>query len=805
MTYTKSAPCPVCGGWDNLPRGKGVRCQGYRRNDGKSVVCYRRESSHPTDDGGWWHPLESEAEATRIIPAAKEKPPLPPAQPCDGDPLDDLVVFQSKTPRGYRLAEEDVYPARNAAGQVVAVQATYRNSQGEKEPRPWTWDPVTGWQMNLRKTSPIFGLDALAARPNAPVLVVEGPKTLRAAQARFTDVVVVSPFGGKNGAKAVLEALKGRDKVTWWPDADRNGGSQKEFLAAAEKTDSKDVRVVALPDGLPDKWDLADPIPEWVDPEALLAAAVPVGRGDRPYPELPEIVFTPGKIADTIKRMQAVLSGVENLFSRGNDLVWIRRLKEPGKEGGISREAGAPSIAILTPPRLVEIATEQATWKKMGQKGKPYPADPPAQVIQAYLAGASERPHKPLTGLIETPTLRRDGSILNTRGYDDATGLYLIPSFDPLPIPDTLTRADALEALGVLLEPLDEFQFETDADRSVAVAAILTALIRRVIPAAPLFAFDAPKPRTGKSLLAQVIAIIATGRAAAMMGFPPEPQEFSKKIFAALLAGDQIVCIDNIPPGHAIESDTLCTALTEPIINDRILGKSENRKVPSNAVWLATGNNIAFARDVADRTLRCRLDAKMESPEHRHTRRTPEQLKASVCDRRAELIQAALIILRAYHQAGYPCQDDMSRFGGFDAWSQTVRGALVWLEMDDPCKTRLHVKADDPIRNSTEGLLTAWWDVFGEGIVTAAEVFKHKNTALQEAIEEAIGAGKDARELGKWCQRTVGGYYGGFALQKAGMTRNKSTRYAVKKTETQNCGYQTYSSPQVTIAPQMSL
>jgi KaiC/GvpD/RAD55 family RecA-like ATPase len=72
--------------------------------------------------------------------------------------------------------------------------------------------------------------------------------------------------------------------VTWWPDADADSGSQKAFLAAAEKTDARDVRVVALPAGLPDGWDLADSIPDGIDPEALLAAAVPVDRGDRPAP-----------------------------------------------------------------------------------------------------------------------------------------------------------------------------------------------------------------------------------------------------------------------------------------------------------------------------------------------------------------------------------------------------------------------------------------------------------------------------------------------------------------------------------------
>jgi putative DNA primase/helicase len=396
--------------------------------------------------------------------------------------------------------------------------------------------------------------------------------------------------------------------------------------------------------------------------------------------------------------------------------------------------------------------------------------------------------------LIESPTIRADGSILNSPGYDKATGLYLIPSFDLLPIPDTPTQQDARDALRILLEPMSEFRFETDADKSVAVAALLTALVRRVLPSAPLFAFDAPKPRTGKTLLTQVIAIMATGRPAAVMGYPPETIEFNKKIFAALLAGDQIICIDNVTPGSQIESDALCSALTESIVKDRILGKSENQAVAANATWFATGNNIAFARDMADRVLRCRLNAQMESPEHRETTRNPDDLKAFVLQGRAKLIQAALTILRAHHMAGYPERNNLSRLGGFDTWSDVIRGAIVWLGMADPCDTRRSVKDDDPVRNNAEGLLRSWFAMFGSDKKTAREVLEkadkgwgpncppeHKD--LKEAVEEAIGSGKDSREFGKWLAGTCDGHYGSFVLRKSGKTSAGIIRWSVSRIE----------------------
>ena len=67
-------------------------------------------------------------------------------------------------------------------------------------------------------------------------------------------------------------------------------------------------------------------------------------------------------------------------------------------------------------------------------------------------------------------------------------------------------------ALRTLAEPFKDFPFIDDASRSVALAAVLTALVRRCLRAAPLFAYDAPKMASGKTLLITVVSYVATGR-----------------------------------------------------------------------------------------------------------------------------------------------------------------------------------------------------------------------------------------------------------------------------------------------------
>ena len=56
------------------------------------------------------------------------------------------------------------------------------------------------------------------------------------------------------------------------------------------------------------------------------------------------------------------------------------------------------------------------------------------------------------------------------------------------------------------------FPFVAPCDRSVALAGMLTALDRLSMDTAPLIAFTAPTAGTGKSLLVDIIAVLATGR-----------------------------------------------------------------------------------------------------------------------------------------------------------------------------------------------------------------------------------------------------------------------------------------------------
>lgn len=115
---------------------------------------------------------------------------------------------------------------RDAAGKRIGGVCRFEPAAGKKEIVPLTcWrDDETGrlsWRWKQWPVPrPLYGLDRLAARPEAPVIMCEGEKDTDAAGWMLPDWVAVCwPGGGQASGKVDWRALDGR-KVLYWPDAD---------------------------------------------------------------------------------------------------------------------------------------------------------------------------------------------------------------------------------------------------------------------------------------------------------------------------------------------------------------------------------------------------------------------------------------------------------------------------------------------------------------------------------------------------------------------------------------------------------
>jgi putative DNA primase/helicase len=188
--------------------------------------------------------------------------------------------------------------------------------------------------------------------------------------------------------------------------------------------------------------------------------------------------------------------------------------------------------------------------------------------------------------------LRPDGSVLDQPGYDERTGIFYDPRGVKFPeIPERPTRDDAVLAIKDIKALIRDFPFVDDASRSVAISGILTALIRRSIPHAPLHSFSAPVAGSGKSKLVDVASMHANGHRAPVVSPGSTPEEMEKQLGSMLIAGDRLISFDNCE--KPLGGPLLCQCLTQPFVKPPLLGKSENPDVPSDAIYFATGK-ISF-------------------------------------------------------------------------------------------------------------------------------------------------------------------------------------------------------------------
>ena len=229
-----------------------------------------------------------------------------------------------------------------------------------------------------------------------------------------------------------------------------------------------------------------------------------------------------------------------------------------------------------------------------------------------------------------------------------------------------------------------------------------------------------------------------------------------------MLAGQSLITIDNVT--DELGGAAICQLVSEHRPAIRILGRTELVPVETRGMSMfANGNNITIVGDLCRRSLRIRLDAKVENPETKVFNGDP--VVAVLADRGA-YVAACLTICRAYVAAGRPGK--LSRLASFEAWSDTVRSALVWLGKADTVKSIDTSHADDPERLGLAALHRAWAQVFGSREVFLKEVIEacekrsivHHGPPPQFAFDhpdlrtavQAIVKGKqiDAAALGYW-------------------------------------------------------
>ena len=417
-------------------------------------------------------------------------------------------------------------------------------------------------------------------------------------------------------------------------------------------------------------------------------------------------------------------------------------------------------------PYLRDKLCQNSSWVKYDGRSRSWvDIHPPADAAQVLLKRFGDWKFRVLAGIISTPTLRPDGTILKDAGYDPATQLLLIDPPDMPDIPDKPTREDALAALKLLKDVLSEFPFAEDKGVSLAgaLSAIISTVCRGAFPIVPIYIADAPEAGSGKSYLLSTVSWIATGQAMPVLGSSNQ-EELNKQLNSAVLTGQSQVCIDNIV--GEIGGETICRLTEQPRPQVRLFGLLKTVNVDARSIsFYANGNNIIVVGDLCRRVIRSRLDTETERPGDRKFKNNPREM---VLADRGKYIAACLTICRAYIVEGRP--NKLPPLHSYGEWSDTVRSALVWLGEADCVKSQEMSRADDPQTAARLTMLNEWKDKNGTGmshgrqvseIITLCEANKATPTGkdyLNKGLRDAVLAimppqhslKPDAQSLGTW-------------------------------------------------------
>lgn len=490
-----------------------------------------------------------------------------------------------------------------------------------------------------------------------------------------------------------------------------------------------------------------------IDEEAWRDHVVPLRRVADTDNVRPEIRMT----ADLHLSVDAAVDVLRHdlaVFHRDGHLV--HHVRTDATEADDSLLEGTPQIRIMAAATLRERLTGLAKFTKYDarklQKKDAKPADawvhsvPSDHVVSAVIARGMWPSVRALVGLLEAPSLRPDGSIIDKPGFDHATGFVLVSS-DVFPaIPEAPTQEDAARALGELEEVFCDFPYARPEHRSAVLASLLTILARPAIAGSvPAIVFDASTRGSGKSLQADAVSMIATGRGTSKMSYPPDDAELEKVLAAYALRAATIVNFDNVV--RAFGGGPLDRCLTAvDTVELRILGKSEVPSLRWRAVVMCTGNNVALIGDTARRVMISRIESLLESPEDRTDFKHP-QLLEWVRAERPRLVAAALTILRAYVVAGKPA---LSRpWGSFEAWAALIPGALVYAGAADPQLARPAADGEEDVEKAALTTVLNHWnrlDSDGKGLTSKGAIGALYPNGKQPSADRAPDGFDDLRE-----------------------------------------------------------
>jgi hypothetical protein len=401
-----------------------------------------------------------------------------------------------------------------------------------------------------------------------------------------------------------------------------------------------------------------------------------------------------------------------------------------------------------------------------------------------------------LRGVVHTPVLLGDGTVLTAPGLHRPSGLVFMPlsqAEESYEITDFPTAEQVDAARATLLFPFSEYPFVTDADYGNMIGSMLMPWLREVLPTGSTRLFvliDAPMPGAGKTGLLKTLIAVHDGEVVADM--PHGDPDEMRKVLAALLLTTTggVIGFDNLT--GVIRSAPLEAMITSNRMRYRRLGKNdESHELINNRLIVGTSNNAKVGGDLGRRTLRVTINPNTPQPWGRTFDFEPE---AWLRENRMEYITAGLTLIRAWVAAGRPLGTS-DRSDTFDAPIATVRGIFAVCGIDLPYAQPRVNEAGAVIEQSDDddtlgALLDSLRNARGvgtENCFTSGDIISDvlaravPSDLLPSKTVDQLDGGRAlaaSKSLGMWLAHRIGRFADGLCLRHTrpikGVNRNKN-------------------------------
>tara|TARA_R110001599_G_scaffold298022_1_gene502320 strand:+ start:10396 stop:12699 length:2304 start_codon:yes stop_codon:yes gene_type:complete len=493
------------------------------------------------------------------------------------------------------------------------------------------------------------------------------------------------------------------------------------------------------------------------------------------------VIIKKGDTAETINRTLSMLEKRPDVFLFNDQLVTVIE----GKLIRFDEHLLSHYLASIIQYRRVSDKDAKETL----------PIDPPDKLLKSLISISKYHNFQIISSVITIPTIDVNGKLISKQGYNEDSGIYVDLESTFPEINETPSHTEVKSAVNELMFVFKDFPFAGILDKSVHLAAILTAIVRPTLRTLPAFSYDASTQGSGKTLLAQTIGAIASGQIPTVWLHTDlkNDEEMRKRLLTIGLNDQNTYIHDNIV--GQFKSATLASVLTSGLMSDRKLGTNESPTINFNCLVLLTGNNMLFDSDLVRRVFTSRLESNIENPHHREFDIDP---LLYCLENRHQLVNAALTILLGWFNSIEYLRDwkPEGSIASFEKWADLVRTPIAWLgeyvmpgEYCDISESLNKGREFDSEAQALISLFHNLYDHFEDRSFTSKELSSFlksgsmKAQEITETLEDCGQSKLSPLSLGKFLGERRGRIAGGIRLHKIQDSTKNSARWKLTKIE----------------------